>query len=76
MLQVELKSGKIPFDAREVKTLFAGLVLLEMEDVAAVTKNKISDRRVKPAAVRALHQKNRSILQDRPPDPREQSTQL
>lgn len=43
ILEVEFETCEIPFDAREVKTFDAGLVLLEMQDVAAMPVDKIRD---------------------------------
>lgn len=55
-MEVQLKPVQIPFDARQIEALFAGLVLLEMQDVSTVPENEIGDGRVEAFSVRALHQ--------------------
>jgi len=53
ILEVELETGEIPFQAREIETFDAGLVLLEMKDVAAMPVDKIRDRGVEAFAIGA-----------------------
>ena len=67
IFHVELKSGEIPFDACEIKPLFADLVLLEMQNVAVMLINEIRERRIEASAVRALHQKYCAIFQNSSP---------
>ncbi len=53
ILEVELETCEIPFDAREIETFDAGLVLLEMKDVAAVPVNEIRDCGIEALSIRA-----------------------
>jgi len=43
ILEVELETGEIPFQAGEIKAFDAGLVLLEVENVAAMPVDEIRD---------------------------------
>ena len=43
ILEVELETGEVPFKAREVKAFDAWLVLLEVENVAAMPVDEIRD---------------------------------
>ena len=43
ILEVELETGEIPFEAREIKAFNAGLVLLEVENVTAMPVDEIRD---------------------------------
>src|ERR1700740_933670 len=41
VFQVQSESLEVPFDAREVVALFTGLMLLEMQDIAVVSVDKL-----------------------------------
>jgi hypothetical protein len=47
-----------------------------MQNVAVMLKDEISERGIKPSAVRALHEKNCAIFQISSSDLRRHSTQL
>jgi hypothetical protein len=53
VFQVEFEPFEIPFDAREIETFDAGLVLLEMKDVAAMPVDKIRDCGVEALSIGA-----------------------
>jgi len=53
VFQVELEAFEIPFDAGEIETFDAGLVLLEVKDVAAMPVDEISDCGIEAFAIRA-----------------------
>jgi hypothetical protein len=63
VFQFELEIGEIPFHAGKVKALFASLVLLEMQNISAMPKNKIGDGRVEAFLIRTFYQQNRAVLQ-------------
>jgi len=62
VLQVESEAVEVPFDAGQVVTLLAGLVLLEMEDVAIIAVDKFGDGRVEALTVGTLHQQDRTVF--------------
>jgi hypothetical protein len=51
-----LKPVQVPFNARQVESLLVRLVLLEMQNVSAVTVNEVGNRGIESRAVRALNQ--------------------
>ena len=53
ILEVEFETCEIPFDAGEVETFDAGLVLLEMKDVAAMPIDEIRDCGVEALSIGA-----------------------
>ena len=55
VFQVEAETVEVPLDAREIVALFAGLMLLEVEDIAVVAVDKFGDAGVEAFAVCALH---------------------
>jgi len=61
LFQIELEGGEIPFDAREVETLFTGLMLLEMEDVTTMPVDEIRNGGIEAAAIRAAKQEDSAI---------------
>jgi len=54
IFQIELEPFEIPFDARQIESLFPRLVLLEMQDVPAMPINKIRNGRIQTLSIRAL----------------------
>lgn len=63
ILEVELETSEIPFDAGEIETFDAGLVLLEMQDVAAMPVDEIRDCGIKAFAIRTPQQEDGAVLQ-------------
>ena len=63
VLHVQAESVQIPLDTRQVVTLFARLMLLEVKNISIVTVNKLGDGGVQPLAVWALHEKNGAVFQ-------------
>lgn len=61
VFQIEFEAGEIPFDAREVETLFARLMLFEMKDVATVPVDEIGDGGVETAAIGAAKQEDGAV---------------
>src|ERR1700730_5853817 len=48
IFQFQLEISEIPLHAREVKPLFAGLVLLKMQNISIMPKDEIGDSGVQP----------------------------
>jgi hypothetical protein len=63
VFQFQLEIGKIPLHAREIKALFASLVLLEMQNISIMPENEIGNGRIQPLLIRTFHQQNRAVLQ-------------
>ena len=66
VLHVQAESVQIPLDTRQVVTLFARLMLLEVKNTSIVAANKLGDGGVQPLAVWAPHEKNGAVFQGRP----------
>ena len=63
VFQVEFETCEIPFDACEIGTFQAGLVLLEMKDVATMPVDEIRDCGIEAFAIRAPQQEDSAVLQ-------------
>src|SRR5258708_28662662 len=61
-MQVQAEAAEVPFDPRQVKALLAGLVLLEVENVAVVAIDEFGNGGVQSLAVRTLHQQDRGVF--------------
>ncbi len=68
VLQIELEPCEVSFDAGKIETFFAGLVLLEMKDVAAVPVDEIRNCCVQALAVGAPQQEDSAVLQVESPE--------
>lgn len=55
LVQVELETLEVPFDSREIKSFFTGLVLFEMKNVPVVAIDEIGNRCIDTLPVGALH---------------------
>ena len=60
--QVQTKAAQVPFDARQVVPLFAGLMLLEVQNIAVVPVHEFGNGSVQALPVEALHQQDRGVL--------------
>src|SRR5580765_2235509 len=62
IVQSQAEAAEFPFDARQVAALFAGLMLLEVENVAIVAIDEFGNSGVQPLSVGTLHKQDRSVL--------------
>jgi hypothetical protein len=60
--QVQAEAVEIPFDASQVKAILAGLMLLEVENVAVVAIDEFGNGGVQSLAVRTLHKQDRGVF--------------
>ena len=60
--QVQAEVLEIPFDAGQVKALFAGLMLLEVENVAVVAIDEFGESSVQSLAVGTLDEQDRGVF--------------
>jgi hypothetical protein len=60
--QVQAEVREIPFNTSQIKALFAGLMLLEMENVAVVAIDEFGESGVQSLAVGTLHEQDRGVL--------------
>ena len=64
LLQWQLESAQVPFDASKIEALLASLMLFKMQNVAVVLKDKIGNRGVETFLIGTLNEQDRRILQD------------
>jgi len=63
ILQVKLKPVEVPFDSSQIEAFFDRLVLFEIQDVALVPADKVSDRGIQSFTVWTLNQQNGGVSQ-------------
>ncbi len=62
IMQVQAEAVEIPLDARQVKAILAGLVLLEVQNVAVVAIDEFGNGGVQSLAVGTLHEQDRGVF--------------
>ena len=62
VLQIQAETVQVKLDTGQVVAFFAGLVLLEMQNVAIVTIDEFGDRGIQTFAVWALDEQNGGVF--------------
>src|SRR5689334_7318027 len=62
-LEIDLKAIQFPLNSRQVEVFSAGLVLLKMQDIAAMAENEIGNGRIETLAIGTLDQEDSRIFQ-------------